>query len=175
LSSTILITKLSEQAQGVVQSVLGGLRGVLKVSKEQQIQFVDTVLERETQGQFDLIDFELWRVGLIADARLPEMFLEVLDSNKRSVRALAHPISLQSSPATRAQSLLVDDETERKLLAFFRGRSLQDVNGWSQALAAASLTFDRWRFPEQDQSDIKNVTVQRFLNGTKMWLNAIPI
>src|SRR5437667_9724910 len=60
---------LSEQGQKVVQSVFGQLRGVLKINKEQQISFISGVLEREEQGQLDLVGLDLWRIGLVVDGR----------------------------------------------------------------------------------------------------------
>jgi hypothetical protein len=162
--------KLSEQGQKVVQGVFGQLLGVLKISKEQQISFISAVLEREEQGQLDLVGLELWRVGLIVDSRpvigsSDTTFLDFLDNNKRCVRALVHPTRLQASLSDRLQSLLVDAETERKLQTFFRGKSLQDVSNWSQALIEHKLTFEHWCFPEEDRSDIKEVTVQSFLDS----------
>jgi len=140
--------KLSEKGQKVVQGVFGQLLGVLKISKEQQLSFISAVLEREEQGQLDLVGLELWRVGLIVDGRTvtgssETTFLDFLDNNKRCVRALVHPTRLQASLSARLQSLLVDDETERKLQTFFRGKILQDVSNWSQALIEHKLTFER--------------------------------
>jgi hypothetical protein len=165
-----LRSQLSPQAQKVVQGIFSQLRGTLKISKEQQISFVDAVLECENRGQLDQVGLELWRVGLIVDGRPATgtgepTFLDALDNNKRCVRALAHPLRLQSSLATRLQTLLVDDETERRLMTFFRGRSLQDVGDWSQALLKESFSFERWRFPEEDRSDIKEVTIRPFLDN----------
>lgn len=162
--------KLSEQGQKVVQSVFGQLRGVLRINKEQQIGFISAVLERAEQGQLDLVGLELWRIGLIVDGRPltsnnEATFLDFLDRNKRCVRELAHPARIQASLSTRLQSLCVDEETERKLQTFFRGKSLQEVNSWSQALIEHKLTFENWRFPEEDHSDIKEVKVQNFLDS----------
>ena len=161
---------LSEQGQKVVQSVFGQLRGVLKINKEQQISFISAVLEREEQGQLDLVGLDLWRIGLVVDGRPltsgdEATFLDFLDRNKRCVRELAHPARIQASLSARLQSLCVDDETERKLQTFFRGKSLQEVNNWSQALIEHKLTFENWRFPEEDHSDIKDVKVQNFLDS----------
>ncbi|QBD82559.1 ATP-binding protein [Ktedonosporobacter rubrisoli] len=165
-----LRARLSNQAQRIVQGVFNQLRGILKVSKEQQISFVSALLERDEQHQLEQAGLELWRVGLIADGQsvLGEneaAFMEALDNNKRCVRALVYPGRLQASLPERIQALLVDEQTGQQLIAFFRGRNLNDPRSWSQALIQAGLTFERWRFPEEDHSDIKEVQIQHFLDS----------
>ncbi|MEO6892016.1 MAG: DUF87 domain-containing protein [Ktedonobacteraceae bacterium] len=149
---------VSPEAQEVLRSVA---RGPVKASYEQRLDFAVTA---QTMGKNTRkLGLELWRVGLIADAR-PD-FSTCLTSNGACTLLLSHPTRPGATPRERIQSLKVDKATATALGRFFRGRSMNDVRSWSRELdTAGALTFDRWIFPDTDRSDIRSVTVQPFIN-----------
>jgi DNA phosphorothioation-dependent restriction protein DptH len=150
--------KLSRDAQRVV-SFVG--QGTLKASYEQRLDFAVTA---QIQGNDELLGLELWRVGLIADAR-PDFFA-YLTSNRNCTILLSRPMRLDATAHERIQSLKVNKETANALGKFFRNRSMNDISSWSYELAReGTLTFDRWIFPATDRSDIKRVDIQPFINA----------
>ncbi|HEY4035242.1 MAG TPA: ATP-binding protein [Ktedonobacteraceae bacterium] len=154
------ITKLLPQD---VQKVLRFVsHGTLKASYEQCLDYAVTALiQGDTGNNWGL---ELWRVGLIADAR--SNFAVHLTSNRNCTLALSHPIRLDATAHERIQSLKVDKDTANVLGRFFRGRPMNEVSIWSRDLAKEeTMTFDRWKFPNTDHSDIRSVKVTPFINA----------
>jgi DNA phosphorothioation-dependent restriction protein DptH len=153
-----VIKELSSTAQHVIRFVS---RGTLQASYEQRLDFAVTALNAEND---DLLGLELWRVGLIADAR-PD-FTNFLISNRSCTLVLSHPTRPDATSRERIQSLKVDKITASELSRFFKGRAMNDVQTWSRALAEqGSLTFDCWIFPEKDHSDIRSVKMRSFISA----------
>jgi hypothetical protein len=136
--------------------------GTLKASYEQCLDFAVTAsAQREAS---DNLGLELWRVGLIADARSD--FAVHLTSNRNCTLALSHPMRPDATARERIQSLKVDKDTANALGRFFRGRPMNEVPTWSRDLAEEeTLTFDCWKFPKTDHSDIRSVKVTPFINA----------
>lgn len=150
--------KLSQDAQQVLRFVS---HRSARASYEQRLDFA---IIAQTLGDDEPLGLELWRVGLIADAR-PD-FVAHLTSNRNSANLLARPLRPDATVRERIQSLKVDKETANALSRFFRSRSMNDVSSWSCELAReGTLTFDRWVFPSTDRSDIRSVKIQPFING----------
>src|SRR5262249_10136776 len=134
--------------------------GTMRVSYEQRLDFA--IIAR-AQGNDESLGLELWRVGLIADAR-PD-FVSYLTSNRNCTILLSHPARPDAKVRERIRSLKVDKETAIALGRFFRNRSMNDVQSWSSEIAReGTLTFDCWGFPDADRSDIRSVKVQSFIN-----------
>ncbi len=160
--------QLSAETQHIVRAVFAQLRGGASVSDERRLDFAVAVLRREQANELAQIGLELWRVGLIADARdsTNATFVTALESNRSSVQTLARPKKLDATVRERIQSLKVDAATAIKLGNFFRGRSMNDVQAWSCELATQeALTFDYWVFPRTDPSDIRSVAIIPFVNA----------
>ncbi len=162
LYETVLkrVTKLLPQdAQKVLRFVS---HGTLKASYEQLLDFAVTAwAQREAS---DNLGLELWRVGLIADARSD--FAVYLTSNRNCTLGLSHPMRPDATARERIQSLKVDKDTANALGRFFRGRQMNEVPIWSLDLAKEeTLTFDCWKFPKTDHSDIRSVKVTPFINA----------
>ncbi len=149
------------EAQDVLRFVS---RGTLQASYDQRLDFAMAALELKQSGDSSQLGLELWRVGLIADAS-PD-FVANLKSNGQCTQALAHPPRVSAMTRERIQSLKVDKQTALALGLFFRGKALNDVQTWSRHLASQEhLTFDCWKFPLLDQSDIRQVSVTPFVNA----------
>ncbi len=149
--------KLSQDAQQVIRFVS---QRTMRASYEQRLDFA---IAAQMQADDELLGLELWRVGLIADAR-PD-FVSYLMRNRHCTICLSRPVRLDATTRERIQSLKVDKETTNALGRFFRNRSMNDVPSWSRELAReGSLTFDHWIFPDTDRSDIRSVKVQPFIN-----------
>src|SRR5579884_2898698 len=150
--------KLSQDAQRVIRFVS---HGTVRASYEQRL---DYAIAARMLGDDDPLGLELWRVGLIADAR-PD-FVAHLTSNRECANLLSRPLRPHATVRERIQSLKVDKETANALGRFFRHRSMNDVSSWSRELAGeGTLTFDRWIFPGTDRSDMRSVKIQPFING----------
>ena len=105
---------------------------------------------------------ELWRVGLIADAR-PD-FLEYLNKNRECVIKLTRPGKIHATTAERIQALGVNSETATALAGFFHNRALHDPITWSCDLAnGQGPTLESWIFPLEERSNIQSVTVRPFI------------
>ncbi len=154
---------LSASTAQIARAVFSQLRGVMKAGEEQRLDFVCTLHELEQAGQVECAGRELWRVGLIADARAT--FVERLENNRRCARELKHPFKMHATTGERLHNIMVDAPTTSALLRFFRGRTLSDVRDWSRALAAGEgPTFDQWVFPDVIPSDIRSVEITPFLD-----------
>ncbi len=148
--------KLSQDAQRIIRFVS---QGTLKASYQQRLDFA---VNAQIQEDDELLGLELWRVGLIADAR-PD-FIAYLTSNRICTILLSHPTRPGAAARERIQSLKVDKGTANALGRFFRNRSMNDISSWSRKLARdGTLTFDRWIFIATDHSDIRSVKVQPFI------------
>jgi len=149
--------KLSQNAQRIIRFVS---QGTLRASYEQRLDFA---VIAQIQKDDELLGLELWRVGLIADAR-PD-FIAYLTSNRNCAILLSRPTRPDATARDRIRSLKVDKETANALGRFFRNCSMNDVLSWSRELAReGALTFDRWIFLATDRSDIRSVKVQPFIN-----------
>jgi DNA phosphorothioation-dependent restriction protein DptH len=151
---------LPDSAQQVLSFV--GSRSAVQASLEQRLDFAIAALNCQANNTLESLGLELWRVGLIADAR-PD-FVEHLTSNKNSTIALSRPPRLDATTRERIQSLRVDKETAINLERFFRGRSVNDVPTWSRELTKVGLTLDRWVFLQNEKSDIRAITIRPFIN-----------
>jgi len=156
-----ILKQLPDEVHKVLRIVS---RGTLLASYDQRLDFAIAALELAQAKELSRLGLELWRVGLIADAS-PD-FVANLESNRRCTLDLAHPSRISAMARERIQSLKVDKETATALGLFFRGRSMNDVPAWSRDLThQEALTFDRWKFPHLDRSDIRSVMVQPFVNA----------
>ncbi len=154
-----VMKRLPIEAQQVIRFVS---RGILQASYEQRLDFAVAALTWQESSHS--LGLELWRVGLIADARIN--FTELLTGNRQCALALSRPTRPDATARERIQSLKVDRDTASDLGRFFRGQSMNDVQTWSRALAAeGTLTFDRWKFPKADHSDIRSVKIRPFINA----------
>ncbi|MHB8600359.1 MAG: ATP-binding protein [Ktedonobacteraceae bacterium] len=155
-----LKTLLPEHVRTSISEVLRQVRGSLTISKGQQIDFVCSAIERSERDEVEQIGLDLWRVGLITDAR-PD-FVDFLPGNRRSVLRLAHPGKLQAMAHERVQELGVNRDTAKTLTRFFQNKTMQNVQEWSKELVDEHFTFDCWNFPQEDKSDIRSVSVTPF-------------
>src|SRR5258708_35816634 len=150
--------KLSQDAQRIIRFVS---QGTLKASYQQRLDFA---VNAQIQEDDELLGLELWRVGLIADAR-PD-FIAYLTSNRICTILLSHPTRPRAVARESIQSLKVEKGPANALGRFFRNRSMNDISSGSRELARdGTLTFDRWIFMATDHSDIRSVKVQPFINA----------
>jgi DNA phosphorothioation-dependent restriction protein DptH len=157
-----VMKQLPDEAQKALRVVA---RGTLQASYDQRLDFALEALALDQQGHLDRLGYELWRVGLIADADPDFAEKTRLEHNCRCTIELAYPSRISAMPRERIQNLHVDRETANALGLFFRGRLMNDVSAWSRTLAQQDeLTIDRWVFPELDKSDIRRVVVPSFVN-----------
>lgn len=160
----LLRRELPLEAEQVARTVFTRVRLSPRASDDQRLDFASAAQRHALDGSLSSAGRELWRVGLIPDAG--DDFVDRLDRNRRSVQALTHPAKLQATVSERVQSLGLDPQTAQALVAFFRNRSVNDARAWTRALAEASaLTFDRWRFPLEDPSDLISMTIAGFVNS----------
>lgn len=156
--------RLSPTVGAIVRDVLGQLRPPLRASESQKIDFCRALLALEEQENLAAAGTELWRVGLIADRG--EDFRVRLDRNRQCVIKLAMPLKLQASLTERIAATKVDAATTTRLVDFFRNKAMNDYPAWSQALASSesSPTFEQWTFPQEEQSDLRQVSLQPFVD-----------
>jgi DNA phosphorothioation-dependent restriction protein DptH len=159
----LLLRELPDDAVRTARMVFTRVQRSPRAGDEQRLDFASAIQRHILDGTMDSLGRELWLVGLIPDAGAD--FADRLDRNRRSVQALSHPPKLQATVMERVQSLGVDVETRQALVVFFRDRSVNDARAWTRALATTpDLTFDRWRFPHEDPSDLTSVVVAPFVN-----------
>lgn len=142
------------------QQVLGFV--VRRASLEQRLDFAVAAHNHQINNTLDTLGLELWRVGLISDAR-PD-FVEWLASNWNSTSTLSRPKRLDATTRERIQSLNLDKATISNLEHFFRGRPVNNVAPWSHDLEEADLTLDRWNFLHNEKSDISTITIRPFID-----------
>jgi len=159
-----LQASLPEAARRVVRDVRRAVRPPLHIGDDQILDFASILLNLAHRDALDEIGLQLWRVGLIADAR-PEATTN-LDPNRRATMQLTRPAKLTATPRERVATLGVDTATTDQLLAFFAGRAIYDVRAWSRALAEGrGPTFDQWGFLNVPGSDVRLVTIRPFTNA----------
>ncbi len=157
-----LLAQLPGEAQQIWRAVLPRLRRPLNVSVDRQLDFVGALHTPDEAGMMARAGLELWRVGLIADAR-PD-FLEYLNKNRECVVKLTRPGRIHATTAERIQALGVDSETAAALAGFFHNRALHDPIAWSCDLAnGQGPTLESWVFPLEERSNIQSVTVRPFI------------
>ena len=165
---------LGPRAQEIVRWVNAELRHGGRASDDEHLDLVLAAAERDAAGTLDGLGLELWRVGLIADAG-PE-FDTRLTRNRRSARLLGRPQRLDAPFRDRIASLKVAAGTTRDLERFFARRPMHDVRTWSRELAEGlGPTFDRWVFPEIEQTDLVSVSVKPFLDSRGEVLKATKL
>lgn len=156
--------RLNQQATQITRSTFARVRLSPRADDAQRLDFAAAVESRQEAHDLDHAGLELWRVGLIADGGAD--FTTRLDKNRDCARKLTRPAKLQAMPAERIAETGVDATTTTALIEFFRPRSMNDIAIWSHDLSLRpELTFDRWRFIEEEQSDLREVTVRSFVNA----------
>ncbi len=167
LQETVLkhvLKQLSPELFSTVRSVFGQLRRLSGISAEHRLDFALAVYQHMQNGTTEELGLELWRIGLIADASAT--FLARLITNRDCTVSLSRPRKLAATARERIETLKVDEETATALGQFFRGRAMNDVQAWSRTLAEERmLTFDLWRFPKIEPSDLNTVTIAPFVNA----------
>jgi DNA phosphorothioation-dependent restriction protein DptH len=157
------LAEAPESSLKAIRGVFAQLHGHANAGDDQRLDFSTAVLARMAEGGLTQAGLELWRVGLIADGSVE--FSQALRRNRVAVLKLARPAKPQATPGERIQSLGVDTETAAALARFFRNRPLYDRHAWSRVLAeGAGPTFDTWRFPEQQPSNLQSVTLRPFVD-----------
>nr|BBH95966.1 hypothetical protein KTA_41650 [Thermogemmatispora argillosa] len=154
---------VSPEAAAQVQTVLSRLRNWPGLSHERRLDFVAAAYEHVLNGTANKIGLELWRVGLISDAR--PNFTDFLDRNRRLTTLLARPKKFDATLVERVQELKVESRTARELLRFLQGKALSDVHDWSRALVEKGLTLDRWEFIQYEESDLRDFEIEPFANA----------
>ncbi|WP_129677779.1 ATP-binding protein [Candidatus Chloroploca sp. Khr17] len=155
--------QLSPAVAAIVNDILASVRRPLRASESQKIALCRAVSELEAQDRLAEAGTMLWHVGLIADRGAD--FRTRLDRNRHCVIKLAMPPKLQASLMERIATTKVDAVTTTQLAGFFRDRAMNDHAAWSQALADGhGPTFDQWTFPEEERSDLRQVTLQSFID-----------
>ncbi|WP_376796815.1 ATP-binding protein [Thermogemmatispora sp.] len=152
----------SPETAAQVRTVFSHLRRWPGLSHERRLDFVAAAFARVQNGTPERLGLELWRVGLISDAR-PE-FTNYLERNRRLTTLLARPKKFDATLVERVQELKVDTPTARELLRFLQGYVLSDVHSWSRALEQAELTLDRWQFIQYEESDLREFELVPFIN-----------
>jgi DNA phosphorothioation-dependent restriction protein DptH len=152
---------LGEEALQRFRAINAELTNTTWASDDDKLELAFNIAEREHVGELDQAGFDLWRVGLITDAR--PNFADYLGDNRNFVRKLARPQRLSAPYRDRIQSLGVTDETATRLEEFFAHRALHDVRSWSHALIDAGLTLDQWALADApSDSDLESVEVRSF-------------
>ncbi|WP_052888956.1 ATP-binding protein [Thermogemmatispora carboxidivorans] len=153
----------SPEAAAQVQAVFSHLRRWPGLSYERRLDFVTAVYAHVQDGTAETIGLELWRVGLISDAR-PD-FVNFLEANRRLTTLLARPKKFDATLVERVQELKVESTTATELLRFLQGKALSDVHNWSCALVEKELTLDRWEFIQHEKSDLHKFEIESFVNA----------
>lgn len=120
-----LLGRLPDAARRLVRDVRAVLRRPLHVGDDQILDFVVAVLALATKDAQDSAGMDLWRVGLVADARTD--FTAFLDLNRRAALRLTRPAKLTATARERIAALGVDVATADQLLAFFASRAVYDA------------------------------------------------
>ncbi|MBX5450005.1 MAG: ATP-binding protein [Thermogemmatispora sp.] len=154
---------ISPEAAAQVQTVLSRLRNWPGLSYERRLDFVAAAYTHVLDGTANEIGLELWRVGLISDAR--PNFTDFLDRNRRLTTLLARPKKFDATLVERVEELKVENQTARELMRFLQGKVLSDVHDWSRALVEKELTLDRWEFIQYEESDLRDFEIEPFANA----------
>lgn len=159
----LALEALGAPANQLARRVLTEMRNST-ISELEMLDFVLATEAHANNGTLELVGLELWRVGLIADARAS--FTDWLTANRRAMRLLAYPQRLAASFRDRIASVKTTAATARDLELFFNRRGLHDVRAWSRDLALGrGPTFDRWTFPQLVHTNLESVYVQPFTDA----------
>lgn len=157
-----LLAQLPSEAQQIWRAVLPRLRRPLNASVDRQLEFVGALHSLGEVGTIMQAGLELWRVGLVPDARSD--FVEYLDRNRDCVIKLTRPGKIHATTAERIQTLGVNAETATALAGFFHNRALHDPMAWSFDLARGQgPTLESWIFPLEERSNILSVAIRPFI------------
>ncbi|NJM05280.1 DUF87 domain-containing protein [Candidatus Gracilibacteria bacterium] len=158
-----LFVGLSAEAQTMVRAVQRVLKAPLGLPLDRKLVFYEMVTERDRNKDLDHLGLDLWQVGLIADGG--GQWMARLGRNRDATLQISRPRKLQSSTVERVDALGVDRSTRAALIKFLQHTAVNDVATWSHSLSnRADITLDRWVFPQEDQSDLVNVSVTPFVN-----------
>lgn len=111
---------------------------------------------------------ELWRLGLIPDAR--EDFPVRLIYNRDAVSKLARPARAHATVQERVESLgLLPGPVKYELLEYLNAFRLSDANAWLPGFAepehVGRLSFEFWRFVSEE-SDLEGIEVLPLVSAT---------
>jgi len=155
---------LSPDAQTLVRAVQRVLKAPLGLPLDRKLAFYEMAVERDRNKDLEHLGLDLWQVGLIVDSG--EQWVERLGRNREATLQISRPRKLQSSTVERVDSLGVDRLTRAELIKFLQHMAVNDMTTWSRSLRdRPDITLDRWVFPQEDQSDLVNVSVTPFVNA----------
>ena len=162
--SETLRSQVPDDLSEMIGAVLRQLRGSARVPVEDVIGFLSAVLDAPLP---ETVGAELWRVGLIPDFSGHEDFARRIDLNRSSVERLARPPRAYASVAERVASLKLSSDTiQAELIQYLMGKRLQSDRAWLRTMAEepwrGTLTFDRWKFADVEQSELERVDVLSF-------------
>jgi len=134
----------------------------IKPTAENEIGYYEAILNSPT---LKTAGVELWRVGLIPDLSDQENYQDRLKRNRDSVKKLIAPTRAHTSIEDRVHSLgLMPDTIQGNLIFFFRENRVQGRKDWLKKLMNSKLTFDKWKFPESEKSDLIELKIESFID-----------
>lgn len=158
-----LRSQLPSSVRDYTTEIRRRLRGPLRPRVEEEIDYYAALVDdpsAEAAGR------GLWRVGLIPElgSTLDAARLEL---NCSAVRKLVRPPKADSSVEDRVASLgLAAGSIQPDLVRFLRGKALHGRREWLSDLLlpdyAGRLTFEQWRFPDVEKSDLAEITLDAF-------------
>ena len=138
-------------------------RGLLRPQVEEEIDYYAALVDDPSA---EVAGRELWRVGLVPElgSTLDTARLEL---NCSAVGKLVRPPKADSSVEDRVASLgLAAGSIQAELVRFLRGKSLHGRREWFSELLlphyAGRLTFEQWRFPDVEKSDLVEIALDAF-------------
>lgn len=134
-------------------------RGILAPRIEFQADYLAAVFRHATPTAAGA---ELWRIELIPD--FGEDFEDRLERNLKCVRELVRPARAHTSANERLNACMIrEGAVNKELLSYLHDKSLRDARSWMRGLAEeprrGRISFEKWQFPEGDQSDLEAISV----------------
>ncbi|WP_164689339.1 ATP-binding protein [Herpetosiphon llansteffanensis] len=160
-----IYNKLSNEAKSIIRNIERVFKSPLYLSVDRKLLFYSNIYQRDQKQELDLIGFDLWQVGLIADHGAD--WHNRLKRNRNATIRLSIPTKIQATTIERVDSLGIDKEMRKILIQFLQNKSVNDVFNWSKELSYSQnyfCTFDKWIFPQEDSSDLKSISIVPFVN-----------
>lgn len=162
-----LRSEIPDELQPYVRALRSQLRRSSAPPLEDEIDYYSSLLADPTPTR---AGEKLWRIGLVPDLQGPnaDNYSSRLERNRECMDRLLRPRRAQASLHERVASLgLEDGPVRERLMRFLSGRRLQTDRQWLSEIleeARGQLTFELWRFPEVEPTDLEVLEAEPFLD-----------
>lgn len=163
--ATILLNESGDfpDTQNAVSQIRAAFPYYSRPTDSELLDYAIEAAKLEQAGRSDNMGIELWRVGLLPDAKGIDP--RALKENRRLVNDIARPRRIGAPLADRLSKRGLSAESRRLLSASLRTERLDNAKEWTERLAQNGVTFDKLVFTEKTvPSNLQKLAVAKFVD-----------